>query len=133
MELRSEQPVAFGEALMAGEIAAFHRAATSEGPVVFDRGLADTVGFFRLGNLPVSRELDAACRALRYEGPIFRSPPWAEIYNADEQRIQTWEEAVASDAAVIAAWREYGYEPIDLSLAPIAERVAFVLKTIAAW
>ena len=132
MSLRAERPVAFGEAMFTGEVAAFHRAANRGGLVVFDRGLADTVGFFKLGRLPVPRKLEQACHALRYEGPIFRAPPWAEIYGSDEQRIQTWEEALESDLAVMAAWREYGYEPIDLPLASVAERVAFVLQKIAA-
>ena len=128
MALRAEQPVSFGRAMLAGEIASFQRAARLGGLVVFDRGLPDTVGFFHLGKLPVPQQLEHACRTLRYEGPIFRAPPWPEIYRSDEQRIQTWAEAVASDAAVIAAWREYGYEPIDLPFASVAERVAFVLN-----
>ena len=132
MALRAQDPAAFGKAMMAGEIAAFHHAAKSRVPVVFDRGFADTVGFFRLSHLPIPRELDEACRVLRYEGLIFRAPPWADIYALDDQRIQTWEEAIASDTAVIAAWRAYGYEPIDLPLVPVAERVAFVLDRIAA-
>lgn len=132
MALRAEHPAAFGEAMMVGEIAAFQHAATFDGPVIFDRGLADTVGFFRLGHLAVPRELDLACRELRYDGPIFRAPPWAQIYGLDEQRIQTWDEAIASDKGIIAAWRDYGYKPIDLPIAPVAERVAFVLEVMAA-
>ena len=34
--------------------------------------------------------------------------------------------AAASDAAVTAAWRRYGYAVIDLPLAPVAERLAFL-------
>ena len=131
MALRAEQPIAFGEAMMAGEVAAFDRMGLETGPVVFDRGLPDTVGFFRLGNLPVPAALDQACRTLRYEGPIFRAPPWAQIYDMDDQRTQTWEQALASDAVVIAAWRDYGYVPIDLPLVSVAERVAFVLEKLA--
>ena len=69
---------------------------------------------------------------MRYEGPIFRAPPWGDIYGLDDQRIQTWEEAIASDMTVTTAWRDYGYEPIDLPLVPVAERVVFVLDRIAA-
>ena len=130
MALRAERPIAFGEAMLAGELGAFHRAATLARPVVFDRGFADTVGFFRLGKLLVPQKLEQACRSLRYDGPIFRAPPWVEIYRSDDQRIQTWEEAKESDVEVIAAWRDYGYEPIDLPFGSVAERVAFVLEKL---
>ena len=132
MSMRADQSVAFGEAMLAGEIAAFHRASGINGSVVFDRGLADTAGFFSLERLYFSAQLDRACHELRYEGPIFRAPPWGEIYASDEQRIQSWSQAVTSDRAVIAAWRHYGYDPIDLPLAPVAERAAFVLERIGA-
>jgi predicted ATPase len=99
--------------MLNGEVRAFHAAASAPGPVVFDRGLPDSVGFFALGGMEVPADVEAACRTLRYEGPIFRAPPWRQIYSADEQRIQSWEEAIASDEAVCAAWRRYGNDLVD--------------------
>ena len=111
---------------------AFERVARFDDPVAFDRGLPDTVGFFRLEGIAIHEDLERACLDLRYNGPIFRAPPWRAIYGVDEQRVQTWHEAVGSDAAVIAAWRHFGYNPIDLPLASVAERVEFVLERITA-
>lgn len=133
MATRSERPAEFGAMMLAGEIDAFERAAQLDGRIVFDRGLPDTAAFFQLEGLAVPEGLERACFELRYDGPIFRAPPWRAIYTVDEQRVQTWQEAVASDAAVVAAWRRFGYDPIDLPLAPVAARVEFVLERIIDW
>jgi predicted ATPase len=126
MEMRAEHPADFAEAMLAAELRAWDAAPV--GASVYDRGFPDIVGFLTLANLPVPDALDRVCRELRYEGPLFRAPPWREIYSPDEERIQGWEEAVASDAAVTGAWKHYGYRPIDLPLAPVADRVAFVRR-----
>ena len=70
--------------------------------------------------------VERACRTLRYHGPILRAPAWAAIYVQDAERIQDWEQAVASDAAVTAAWQRYGYEVTELPLAGVDERLDFV-------
>ena len=125
MELRQNDPVGFAEAMLAAHLAEIE-AATGREPVVFDRGLPDVVGFLEVSGLPVSERIDRACRTVRYDGPVLRAPAWQAIYRQDAQRIQNWEEAAASDAAVTAAWRRYGYAVIDLPLAPVAERLAFL-------
>jgi len=125
MELRASDPLGFAEAMLAAHLAELEAAAGRE-PVVFDRGLPDVVGFLEVSGLPVSERIDHACRAVRYHGPVLRAPAWQEIYRQDAQRIQNWEEAAASDAAVTAAWRRYGYVLIDLPLAPVAERLTFL-------
>jgi predicted ATPase len=93
-------------------------------PVVFDRGFPDVVGFLDLAGLSVPRAVDEACHALRYNGRVWRAPAWWAIYQQDAERIQDFTEAVASDEAVTAAWRRYGYEVSDLPLTPVAERLA---------
>lgn len=127
MELREHDPVGFAEAMLWHEMAAFKNSSHHFAPVLFDRGFPDIAGFLLLEGLPVPAELDRICRELRYEGPVFRAPPWREIYSQDAERIQDWEAAVASDAAVIAAWRHYGYDPIDLPLAAVEKRLMFII------
>jgi predicted ATPase len=124
MEMRADRPLDFAEAMCEAEQAAWH--AAPSGPSFYDRGFPDIVGFLELEGLPVPAALDRCCAELRYDGPIFRAPPWPEIYARDEERIQSWDEAVASDAAVTRAWFRYGYTLIDLPFARVEERVTFV-------
>ena len=126
MDLRAGDPVGFAEAMLAAHVREFELAAAQPGPVLFDRGFPDVVGFLEVSGLAVPRSIDRACRMLRYHGPILRAPAWAAIYREDHERIQTWDQAVASDEAVTAAWRRYGYAVIDLPLVGVEERLAFL-------
>ncbi|MCP9221839.1 AAA family ATPase [Erythrobacter sp. LQ02-29] len=125
MALREKEPQGFAHAMLEADLAS--HAAAKYSPTIFDRGFADIVGFLRLEGCQVGDEIIRAARNSRYSGPIFRAPPWRDIYTRDDQRIQSWDEAVASDAAVCAAWREYGYELVDLPLTDIAGRADFLL------
>lgn len=131
MALRETDPLGFAEAMLEAHRREYEAAKGTGQAVLFDRGLPDVVGFLDVSGLPVAPAIDRACHRLRYSGPILRAPAWAAIYTQDDQRIQDWPQAVASDAAVTAAWRRYGYEPVDLPLASVAQRLAFIQRLMA--
>lgn len=126
MDLRASDPLGFAEAMLEAHRREYARFVDQPGPVVFDRGFPDVAGFLDVSGLPVPKAVDRACRTLRYAGPILRAPAWAAIYAQDPERIQDWEQAVASDEAVTAAWRRYGYAVEDLPLAPVEQRLAIL-------
>lgn len=130
MELRASDPLAFAEAMLEAHADEFEKHVGEPGPVLFDRGFPDVVGFLAVSGLAVPKSVDRACRRLRYAGPILRAPAWRDIYRQDAERIQTWDEAVASDEAVTAAWRRYGYDPLDLPLDTIDARLRFLQKLL---
>ena len=126
MALREGDPLGFAEAMLDAHVREFERHTNQLGPVVFDRGFPDVVGFLDVSGLPVPKSVDAACRLIRYNGPILRAPAWAAIYRQDHERIQSWDQAVASDEAVTAAWRRYGYAVVDMPLVQVAQRLEFL-------
>jgi predicted ATPase len=128
MEMREQRPADFAEAMLEAELGAWHEAESS--PSLYDRGFPDIVGFLQLEGLPIPEDLDRCCHDLRYEGPIFRAPPWPEIYAQDDERIQDWTQALESDAAIAAAWKHYGYQLIDVPLVAVEERADFVVRQI---
>lgn len=130
MELRARQPLEFAQAMLEAQLATWDAQPESGVPTIHDRGFADIVGFLRLEGLPVPAAIDRACRELRFDGPVFRAPAWQAIYRADAQRTQDWHEARESDRAVASAWRDYGYELVDLPLAGIGERADFVIARL---
>lgn len=105
-------------------------AAARAGPVFFDRGVPDVVGYRRLVGLPVPDGLDEAARRRRYHRRVFIAPPWPEIFHADAERRQDFVEAVRTFEAMRAVYGEYGYELVELPKAPVAERVAFVRRDV---
>lgn len=130
MDLRANDPLGFAEAMTDAHLREYAAMAGQPGPVVFDRGLPDVAGFLDVMGLPISPAIDNACRNVRYLGPILRAPAWPAIYRQDAERIQNWDEAVASDEAVTAAWRRYGYDVAVLPLASVAERLAVLIDAL---
>ena len=121
---------AFADRMIEREIAA-HQAALASGQiVVLDRGAPDVIGFLRVSGLAVPPAIDAAARSVRYNPRVFIAPWWADIFTTDAERKQTPEEARATFAVMVATYRDYGYRLIELPRAPVAERVAFVLREI---
>lgn len=124
-------PAAFAEQMLGFDLRSHREAAALPGPVFFDRGLPDIVGYLRLTGLPVPDHLMRAAATLRYRA-VFLAPFWPEIYTRDTERRQDRAEAERTCEAVAAAWRSFGYVPVPLPRAPVPERRAFVLSQLDA-
>ncbi|MFF0739732.1 AAA family ATPase [Streptomyces sp. NPDC004111] len=116
----------FAELMLGWELRSYELAGRLAGPVVFDRGVPDTVGYLRLEGLPVPAHLDAAARRFRYRGRVLVAPPWEEIYVRDAERRQSFAEAVRTYEAMVETYTRYGYEPVELPCVDVGARVRFV-------
>lgn len=124
-------PRAFAELMLCWEMRSWHMAAGAEGPVIFDRGIGDVVGYLRLTGLAVPAHVEQAARHFRYNRRIFVAPPWADIFRQDEERKQSFVEAEATFRAMVEVYSSLGYDLLFLPLAPVSRRVAFVEEHIA--
>lgn len=122
---------AFAEQMLGWELRSHAQAQSCSGPIVFDRGIADIIGYLTLSELPVPAYLHRAAALYRYNPTVFLAPFWAEIYATDVERRQSATEAEATAAAMLAAYGAAGYRVVTLPCAPVSERVAFVLDEIA--
>ncbi|MFI8998520.1 AAA family ATPase [Streptomyces sp. NPDC053542] len=127
-------PALFAELMLSWELRSYRLAAASgaphAGPVFFDRGVPDIVGYLRLQGLPVPDHVHAAAQAYRYHRRVFIAPFWPEIYTVDAERKQSPEEAERTYLAMVEAYTEYGYELVELARAPVEERVRAVLRSV---
>lgn len=118
--------LAFAEEMFAWEIRSWRAAHELQGPVIFDRGVPDVVGYLNLVGLEVPAHIENAARSMRYASRVFVAPHWPAIYARDRERKQSMEEAEATCRAVTEVYVRLGYEIIPLPLAPVTDRVAFV-------
>ena len=100
------------------------------GPVFFDRGAPDVVGYLRLCGLPIPDDLAAAALTLRYDPLVFIAPPWPEIFVNDAERKQDFAEAVRTHAVMAQVYAELGYTLVELPRASVEDRVDFVLEHV---
>ncbi|TJV38842.1 MAG: ATPase [Mesorhizobium sp.] len=117
----------FAELMLSWEMRSYRNAIEQEGPVFFDRGVPDTLGYLRLSGLPVPEHISAAAKHFRYNPRVFLAPPWPEIFAQDEERKQTPDEAERTYHALVGVYGELGYELVPLPLAPVETRLRFVL------
>jgi len=121
---------AFAELMLRWEMRSYRAAAELPGPVIFDRGVPDVVGYLRLCGLPVPSHIAQAAETHRYHRRVFVASPWEQIFTQDTERKQTFAEAQATCLAVSEVYESLGYELISLPLAPVEDRARFVAETI---
>ena len=122
----------FAELMLDRELEAHARAESADGPVFFDRGVPDVVGYLTLCGLPVPAHMERAARDVRYDRHVFIAPVWPEIFGQDAERKQDLDEARRTFDAMAETYPRFGYELIELPRAPVAERLDFVLTTLTA-
>ncbi len=101
-----------------------------DGVTFFDRGLIDCIAYSRLIGAEIPEEMDRISRELKFKQSVFVTPPWEEIYRNDEERKQSFEEATETYNQIVAAYREYGYEIVDLPKVSVRARAQFVLEKL---
>jgi predicted ATPase len=123
---------AFAELLLGWEMRSYREAAALSGPVVFDRGVPDVVGYLKLCGLAVPAHFVCAVEVFRYAPTVFLAPHWPEIYEQDAERKQSAKEAEATCRAVAEAYLAAGYELAELPKSPVEERVKYVMRIVRA-
>lgn len=117
---------AFAELMLGWELRSWHEAHDRAGPVIFDRGVPDVIGYQRLCGLPVPAHAERAAELFRYQRRVFIAPPWREIFEQDAERKQDFAEAQATYQAMVAVYTGLGYELVTLPFVPLPERARFV-------
>ncbi|MBC2884586.1 AAA family ATPase [Ochrobactrum sp. CM-21-5] len=116
----------FAELMLSWEMRSHMLAQQLEGPVFFDRGVPDVIGYLTLCGLPAPSHMEAAANRIRYNRTVFLAPPWAEIFAQDAERKQDFDEAVRTFEAMEKTYHRLGYEVALLPKSSVKERVDFI-------
>ena len=73
--------------------------------------------------------MEEAAATFRYHRRVFIAPPWPDIFQQDDERKQSLEEAVSTYEAMVEVYGVYGYELVELPRVSVEQRVRFVLET----
>jgi predicted ATPase len=99
--------------------------------VFFDRGLIDGLGMLHDASALPATELESMLATYRFHATAFVLPPWEAIYANDEERDQSFAEAVSVHTRIVQWYRTCGYVLDEVPCLPVAQRAAHVLRALA--
>ena len=120
-------PMLFAELMLSWEMRSYRIAELVAGPVFFDRGVPDVLGYLRLMNIPAPDYMQNAASEFCYNRTVFIAPPWREIFHQDVERKQDFEEAQRTYDALASTYTALGSGLIELPCVEVKERCEFIL------
>lgn len=94
----------------------------------FDRGIPDTLAYALLIGLDDIHYIQNAVYDYRYNPMVFILPPWKAIYCNDEERRQSFDEAIDTYYVLCETYTQAGYRLIELPQISVRERVRLVIE-----
>jgi predicted ATPase len=123
-------PRLFVELLLSRALYQHRRHSGQQGPLLFDRGLPDVIGYARLFGVP-DGPATAAAERYRYNRQVFLAPALPEIYCRDDERTLSFEAARAFGERIRQAYEALGYEIVVLPQTTPELRARFILEQVA--
>ena len=120
----------FAELMLQWEMRSYHLAEQSIGPVFFDRGVPDVLGYLRLVGLPAPEHVQNAAAEFLYNRSVFIAPPWREIFHQDIERKQDFDEAQRTCESLSSTYKGLGYDLVELPRVAVEARVKFILSKV---
>ncbi len=122
----------YAQLMLAASLETYQRTIdeTSSNVMFFDRGILDTICYMKMENISISEEMNNLVNSHPYNRKVFILPPWEEIYATDNERKQTWGEAVNTFDKMKQTYLEYGYEVVDVPKNNVEQRCKFIVSHI---
>ena len=129
-QLFLEKPLLFSEKLLEARINQ-HKEATkfSEKLIFLDRGIPDVVAYMDYFGTSYPNQFTNACESYEYS-KIYLLPPWKEIYVSDNERYESFEQALIIHEHLKNAYIRYGYDPVEVPIGTVANRSSFIINSL---
>ncbi|PKH51171.1 ATPase [Tenacibaculum sp. Bg11-29] len=129
-QLFLEQPLLFSQMLLEGREQQYLEAEKNDTDIIFfDRGIPDVHAYMNfLGSEYPAIYKEKSNKYLYTK--VFMCAPWEKIYLSDNERYETFEQAVKIDTFLKESYKEIGYEIINVPFGTIKERCDFILQSL---
>lgn len=121
------EPVLFSMKILEKRIAQYQQANKNNVCCFFDRGLPDITAYLNTINTPVDAVFEQANKNHLYD-IVFVFPPWKEIYTMDNERFETYNEALKIHDAIVAEYKKTHKNIVIVPTGTPSERLDFILK-----
>jgi predicted ATPase len=97
----------------------------------FDRGIPDVIAYLIKENIELPSAYIKHLEEKSYSPIIFITPPWADIFKNDNERMEDFDQACEAHYFIEKTYSDLGYQIIEVPKLSVKERVAFILQQIA--
>jgi predicted ATPase len=125
--LPERDPRLFVELMFSRMLDTYQQSDALLGPILFDRGIPDILGYASLFGFEFPPGENAA-HLYRYNPRAFIAPAWEQIYCTDDERTLPFSQAREFGNSVRALYERFGYTLIDLPCVCLEERADFILR-----
>lgn len=124
------EPLLFSQLLLEGRERQFIEAQKSTSEYVFfDRGIPDVHAYMNYLGTSYPPLYKEKSRQYKYD-KIFILSPWKAIYTSDNERYESFEQAVIIDKHLRKAYTELGYQICEVPFGTVAERCDYMLNAL---
>ncbi|WP_026449718.1 AAA family ATPase [Aequorivita capsosiphonis] len=129
-QLFLENPMLFSEKLLEGRLKQFREGENRHAETLFyDRGMPDVTAYMDFMNIHYPENFSETCNTYRYD-KVFVLPPWKEIYEQDNERYESFEQAEELFNFLKNSYEYYGYNTYEVPVGSIKERAEYILEKV---
>ncbi|MCB0473861.1 MAG: ATP-binding protein [Flavobacteriaceae bacterium] len=123
-------PQDFNNKLLKGRIEQFINSDFHEEPLAFfDRGIPDVLAYMDYFRQQYRDDFIEACKRHVYDN-VFLLPPWESIYVVDNERFESYEQALDLHIHIENTYKNLGYQLIEVPHASVENRIRFILDQL---
>jgi predicted ATPase len=97
--------------------------------IIFDRGIPDLIAYAELFQLDTRIYYNASTQ-YRYNNSVFWFKGWKEIYQKDDERKMSYEQACEFGERTLEIYKNLGYDVIEVPKISCEMRTHFILEKI---
>ena len=126
------EPLLFSDMLLEGRIKQFIDADKTNASIVFlDRGVPDILAYMDYLGTAYPERFTDACKKYFYDH-AFILAPWQEIYVSDNERYESFDQALIIHEYLLKTYSKYDYDLHDVPFESIEKRADFILNIVEA-
>lgn len=123
-------PILFSQLLLKGRIKQFKKSTkTAKDFIFFDRGIPDISAYLDFANKEYPEEFQKSNKQYKYDY-IFLFKPWKDIYVKDNERYESFDEAIKINEFLVKTYSSLGYKIIVVPFDSISKRTNFILNSL---
>lgn len=123
-------PLLFSERLLKGRQKQFIDADVYKNTTVFfDRGIPDVLAYMDYIGDTYPQDFIDACNQAIYDA-VFILKPWETIYTKDNERYESFDQALQIHDNLVNTYKNYNYTLIDVPFDTVENRTNFILQVL---